>query len=118
MIDLFSLLGFPSFALISLFELFEQRGKRHFFRFRIHLFEICYPFLKPPLGYLPIWRFETVFFAFAVNFLLGIILVVDTVPIQPLHALNLFEKLPCALSLETHDPRAYGVTNRGVNRKM
>jgi hypothetical protein len=74
MIDLFSLLGFPSFALISLFELFEQRGKRHFFCFRMHLFEICYPFFKSSLSYFPIRGSEAVFFAFAVNFLLGIII--------------------------------------------
>src|SRR5947209_4636014 len=96
---LVSLLRFTSLALISLFELFEQHGKRHFFRFRIHLFEICYPFFKPPLGYLSICGSETAFFAVAVNFLLGIIPPVEAVTVKPLDALNLVEKLPCAFGL-------------------
>ena len=49
MIDSSSLLGFPSFA-------------------------ICYPFFKSSLSYFPIRGSEAVFFAFAVNFLLGIII--------------------------------------------
>src|ERR1700719_1085763 len=84
---LISLLRFASLALISFFEFFEQRAERHFFRFRIDLFEICYPLFEPPLGYFPICGSETVLFAFAVDFFLGIILVVDTVAIQPLNAL-------------------------------